>query len=65
MEINNKKIKYETICELVSQPNSIGGTAYQSTNKTKKNKTKQNVTHRIRMSMNIYQSRSHMMKREK
>ena len=37
---NNKKIKYETMCELVSQPNSIGGTAYQSTNKTKQNKTK-------------------------
>ena len=39
---NNKKIKNETICELVSQPNQIGGTAYQSTNKTKKNKTKEN-----------------------
>ena len=42
MENNNNKIKYETICELVSQPNSIGGTAYQSTNKTKQNKIKEN-----------------------
>ena len=25
---NNKKIKNETICELVSQPNSICGIAY-------------------------------------
>ena len=44
MANNNKKIKNETNCELVSQPNSICGTAYQSTNKTKQNKTKQNKT---------------------
>ena len=40
-------------------------------NKTKQNKTKQkknkkkNKTHRIRMSVNIYQNRSYIIKREK
>ena len=42
MANNSKKIKYETICELVSQTNSICGIAYQSTNKTEQNETKQN-----------------------
>ena len=60
MTNDNKKIKNEQIRFAGSLINP-----QTKQNKTKQNKTKQNKNHRIRMSMNIYQSRSHIIKQEK